>query len=745
MPTVEAQQPATSPEAPAAMPSVEEQDKFELDKALQSLNLAETIRKRDERKGTSLLEEIGDRVCEDFDTDDASRENWLKRNKEWMKLATQVVEKKMFPWEGAANVKYPLLTTAAIQFGSRAYPALIPSFDIVKAKVLGPDPDGKLTDVANTLSTHMSYQILYEMDGWEEDLDVLCFVLPIVGVVFKKTYYSEKEKKNVSELVSAKDLVVNYYTKSLKKAARYTHVLYYTANEIKECQNYGQFLEYDEPFGPGMGDDFGMTENATSGTQSVGAEDDDTPRKILEQYRRIDLDDDDYKEPYIVTVDYETRQVLRITPNFRSDGVEKKDDKVLCIKPCDWFTKFGFIPNPDGGFYDLGFGLLLGGINESVNTLTNQILDSGTINNMQAGFLAKGLRLTERDLKFKVGEWKVVNALGDDLRKSIVPLPSNPPSPVLFQLLGTLAQAGKELASVAEIFTGKMPGQNTPAATTMATIEQGLKVFTSIYKRIYRSMQQEFMKLYELNRLYMPSDQTIKFVMDVNGKSGSYSVSKFDYQGMKVKIMPAADPNMVSETQKLMKIQGLHELVQYGNINVKEMTRQALTFQGQENITELMTVPQAPPPVEIQIKQMELQDKAEDRKLEAFKVQSEHLKRQSEIALNIAKAKQAGDEQSAMILEAQLTREEAAMEMQMKVMDLMFKKQEHQMDMAHDQEKHQMDMKVKDSEARLNLATKSVMANQNIQHNEAKNEKSIELMGDKAKAKEKLSAKSRVE
>jgi chaperonin GroES len=309
-------------------------------------------------------------------------------------------------------------------------------------------------------------------------------------------------------------------------------------------------------------------------------------------------------------------------------------------------------------------------------------------------------------------------------------------------LLGTLAQAGKELASVAEIFTGKMPGQNTPASTTMATIEQGLKVFTSIYKRIYRSMQQEFMQLYELNQLYMPTE-TVRFVMDVNGKSGEYAVSRFDYQGMKVKILPAADPNMVSETQKLMKIQGMHELVQYGNVNVKEMTRQALTFQGQENITELMNVPQPPPPLEIQIKQMELQDKAEDRKLEAFKIQSEHLKRQSEITLNIAKAKQAGDEQGAMMLEAQLKREEAAMEMQMKVMDLMFEKQKHEMEMSHKQEEHSMDMHVKGTEATLNLAAKEAMAKQNIDHNQKKNEKSIELMGDKAKAKEKLSGKNK--
>lgn len=695
------------PQQPMApqQPDPEEQAKSELDKALQGLNLADTLRKKDKRKGTTRLADIGTQVIRDFETDDASREDWLDRNEEWMKLATQVVEKKTFPWEGAANVKFPLLSTAALQFSARAISSLIPSLDIVKAKVIGSDPDGALTDAANTLSTHMSYQLLYEMEDWEEDMDVLCFVLPIVGVMFKKTYYSELYGRNVSELVHAKDFVVNYYTKSLKKSPRYTHIQYFTPNELKERQLSGIFLEYDEDFGPGQGDDRSYSKNKTTGQDNQqGAEDDDTPRKILEQYRYIDLDDDGYKEPYIVTVDYETEQVLRITPNFRADGVQKNDKgAVTCITPCEWFTKFGFIPNPDGGFYDLGFGLLLGGINESVNTLTNQLLDSGTLNNLNAGFLAKGLRLGGKDLKFKAGEWKIVNAIGDDLRKSIMPLPANAPSPVLFQLLGTLAQAGKELASVAEIFTGKMPGQNTPAATTMATIEQGLKVFTSIYKRIYRSLQQEFTKLFDLNKLYMP-DATVRFVAETNGVTKNYKVSRFDYQdaGSGVKIIPSADPNMVSETQKLMKINGLHELAQYGHVNTQELTRQAMSYQGQENIKMLMNVPPPPPPLEIQIQQMKMQDADKDRQIEMMKVQSESRKRESEITLNLAKAKQLGDTEGAAMLEMQLEKEKATAEINAKWMDLLFQRQKHQDEMQMKRENHAIDMQTKQADAAIN-------------------------------------------
>lgn len=719
-----------------------EPDSFELDKALASANIAKQIRKKDERKNTHLLREIGEKVVTEYEIDETSREPWMKRNEEWMKLATQVVEKKTFPWDNAANVKYPLLSMAALQFSARAYGSLIPSFDIVKAKVIGSDVEGQLSEVANRLSTHMSYQLLYEMDGWEEDLDTLCFVLPIVGVVFKKTYYSETDKKNVSELVLAKDFVVNYGTKSLKKCPRYTHIQYFTANEIKERQNKGLFLKYDEDFGPGEGEDRSTTgDSSTTGIQPSGRDDEETPRKILEQYRYLDLDDDGYKEPYIVTVDYETRQVLRITPNFRIDGVERGDDGAIhCIRPVEWFTKFGFIPNPDGGFYDLGFGLLLGGINETVNTLTNQILDAGTITTLQAGFVAKGLRLGGQKIKFKPGEWIPVNVIGDDLRKGIMPLPTTPPSPVLMELLGVLAQSGKELASVAEIFTGKMPGQNTPAATTMATIEQGLKVFTSIYKRIYRAMQQEFQKLFELNKLYMPNE-TVRFVAEVNGESSEYEVSKFDYQDTKVKIIPAADPNMVSETQKMLKIAELKELAQFGTINVQEMTKQALILSGQENIQGLMTLPPPQPPLEVTLLQMELEDKAKDREIVMMKEMSESQKRQSEIVLNLAKAKQLGDEQGAMMLEAQLRREEAQMDIQMKYIEMMFKKKEHEMDMQMKQEEHSIDREVKLTQAATDMKVSQAIGQQKIKQGEEMGKHKIEQAKKMAAAKPKSEGK----
>lgn len=706
-----------------------------LDRALSFANLAKDLYKKDKDK----LNMIGSDVVEGYLNDDMSRADWLKRNEDYMKLATQVMEKKTFPWDGAANVKFPLLTTAALQFASRAYASLVPSFDVVKAKVIGQDQDGQMTDLANKLSTHMSYQIMYEMDDWEEDMDKLCFVLPIVGTMFKKVYYSEAKKAICSELLSPKDIVVNYYTKKLDKASRITEVQWFTANEVKERQNREEWIEWEQDFSPGRGEqESGLTKNKITGLEAPSP-DDETPRKFLVQYCRIDLDDDGYREPYIVTVDEETKKVVRIVANFYSDDVEYKDEskkEVTCIEQAEWFVKFDFLPNPDGGFYGIGFGILLGGINDVINTTTNQLLDAGALSILNGGFIGRGLRDNkQKEMKFRLGEWKWVNNPGKDLKENIFPLPVREPSSTLFNLLGTLVQSGKEVASVAEIFTGKMPGQNTPAATTMATVEQGLKVFTSIYKRIYRAMGKEFCLVFELLKKYAPTD-IVSIVGEMDGESKSYNVSRFDYQqaNKQVHIIPAADPNMVSETQKLLKIQGLYELAQFGTINKQEMTRQALVFQGQENITELMKLPPPAPPIEIQSLQMTFADKDKDRQLEMMKLQSESRKRESEITLNIAKAKQLGDEQGAAMLEIQLEKEKATMDMNAKWMDLLFKREEHQMTMKHEQEKHKLDLQATQAETRLNLATTAAIAGQDIQANQQKNQVQISGMEQKTNA-----------
>lgn len=536
---------------------------------IESVNIAEKLSQEE-------LTKLGEACSEGFEFDLRSREKWEQNLDDWTKLATQVKEEKSWPWRGASNVKYPLLSTAAMQFNARAYPSLVPSTgDIVKCEVIGSDLDGQKLEQSKRVSTFMSYQLIYDMDGWEEDMDKLLIMLPIVGTLFKKTYYSKLKNKNISELILPKNIVVNYWAKNLQDADRVSEIINMNKRQIKERQLGGTYLDID------LGD---PVNNTPLMQNNVYAQDNTLPYQIIEQHTFYDLDGDGYDEPYVVIFERATRKVLRVAARFEKEGVELNDEgKIKRIVPFQYYTKFSFIPNPDGGFYDIGFGLLLSPINESVNTLINQLIDAGTLNNLQGGFLGKGLKLKMGEQQWKPGEWKTMQSNAEDLRKQILPLPTKEPSNVLFELMGTLVTSGKELASVAEIFTGKMPGQNTPATTTMATVEQGMKVFTAVYKRIYRSLKEEYKKLFKLNKVYFDPEK-YQQVLD-------NQIGQDDFDEKSYNICPSADPSTPTQTEKLLKAQGLVELTMAfpGILDPVQVISRNLEAQEQPSWQQLFT------------------------------------------------------------------------------------------------------------------------------------------------------------
>ena len=582
---------------------------MELNKALDSINIADSLDK-------DQLIKIGNQVVSGYETDCDSRKPWEEDLKNWTDLALQVTSTKTFPWPNAANIKYPLLATAAMQFAARAYPTLIPSNGkLVKCRVIGSDMDGQKTARANRISTHMSYQLLDEMDGWEEDMDKLLISLPIAGTCFKKTYWDSAKQKNCSKLVLPKTLVVNYYCRNLDDAERITEIIHLTKRKIKERQNQKVYLDVD--LGDPSADSLDPTTSVNGAFQRTANDDETTPYVILEQHTYLDLDEDGYSEPYIITVEEASKKVLRIVPRFDYDGVVVGENgKIVSIEAIQYYTKYGFIPNPDGGFYDIGFGRLLGPLNNSANTIINQLVDAGSLSNLQAGFIGKGLRIKMGESRFQPGEWKAVNAVGDDLKKQIFPLPVREPSQVLFNLLDLLLKSGKELASVAEIFVGKMPGQNTPATTTMATIEQGMKVFTAVYKRVYRSLTSEFRKIYKLNRTYMNPEEYID-VLDIE-------VPQSDYQGSENDIIPGADPTAVSSQEKQAKVQALMQLLQLGTIDPMAVTQLYLEAHEIAEPQKYMKQPSPPPP---------------DPKMEAIKAKAQVDQQKAQMAMQVAEHK----------------------------------------------------------------------------------------------------------
>jgi len=659
---------------------------MELNKALDSINIADSLDK-------DQLIKIGNQVVSGYETDCDSRKPWEEDLKNWTDLALQVTTQKTFPWPNAANIKYPLLATAAMQFAARAYPTLIPSNGkLVKCRVIGSDMDGQKTARANRISTHMSYQLLDEMDGWEEDMDKLLISLPIAGTCFKKTYWDSAKQKNCSKLVLPKTLVVNYYCRNLDDAERITEILHLTKRKIKERQNQGIYLEVD--IGDPSADSLDPTTSVNGAFQRTANDDETTPYVILEQHTYLDLDEDGYSEPYIITVEEASKKVLRIVPRFDSDGVAVGENgKIVSIEAIQYYTKYGFIPNPDGGFYDIGFGRLLGPLNNSANTIINQLVDAGSLSNLQAGFIGKGLRIKMGESRFQPGEWKAVNAVGDDLKKQIFPLPVREPSQVLFNLLDLLLKSGKELASVAEIFVGKMPGQNTPATTTMATIEQGMKVFTAVYKRVYRALTSEFRKIYKLNRTYMNIEEYVS-VLDE-------PVPQSDYQGPVDDIIPGADPTAVSSQEKQQKVQALMQLLQLGTIDPMAVTQLYLEAHEIPEPQKYMRQPQPQP----------------DPKMEAIKAKAQVDQQKAQIDMQTAEHKM------------QLERATKEQEMQMKAAQLQQELQAKQMQAVLDAKLSQAEvgqkMQLQAQQTQMNMATQAATHQQQMQHQQEANKQSL--------------------
>ena len=678
------QMPQPQPQADIPHPDYQEPSQ-KLRGFIEEVNIAEKL-------DHETLKKIANECSEGFEMDLQSRKEWEMKIDEYTKLAQQIQEQKSYPWPKASNVKYPLLSTAAMQFAARAYPTLVPSDgQIVLGQVIGKDPDDSKQDQAERISTYMSYDIMHQMEGWEEGMDKLLIMLPIVGTMFKKTYWDSVKKKNCSDVLLPKSIVCNYWATSMKDAERISEIIPMTKRIVKQRQMSGIFLKKCDLGAPPS---IPFSEFRPQTQWMMPSNDDTTPYEIIEQHCYYDLDDDGYAEPYIVTFHRQTKKILRIAARYDETTMHFNEDGTLAsIEPIEYYTKFGFVPSPDGSFYDIGFGMLLGPLNESVNTLINQLIDAGTLNNLQSGFIGKGLRLRMGDMRFMPGQWTAVNAVGDDLKKQIFPLPTKEPSPVLFQLMGTLITSGKELASVAEIFTGKMPGQNTPATTTMATVEQGMKVFTAIYKRIYRALQEEFYKLFCLNSTYL-DPQTYSAII-------GEPIGPQDFDETTYRVIPAADPNAVSAQEKLQKAEGLLQLLPLGVLDPVAVVTRVLQAQEVPNYEKLFNqavqqtgqMPPPPPDPKVQELQMKQQAQQQDAQLKLTMGQQQMELESRDKQQQMAMAQQEHQQKMQMMAnEAQMKAAAQAHQVQAQIqgenMKMQHEQQMHQQTMAHTEQDH---------------------------------------------------------
>lgn len=593
----------------------------------------------------NVLEEMGVDVCTNFDKDKQSRQEWEERSEEAMKLALQIAEEKTFPWPGAANVKYPLITLASIQFASRV--ELFSGNDVVRCKVVGYDSDGLKADRAVRLERHMTYQLVDQMSTWDEDNDTMMHALPIIGTMFRKTFYDPAVRHPESQLIWPTELVFDYWARNVTDCARKTHVLYLYPHKIEENMRRGLYRRIDlgeEVAGFDQGaitivsqkaDSVSLFEGRESYQDKMGA------RCVLEQHVMIDLDDDGYAEPYCITVDFSTQEVLRITPRFDEDSIEYTDNgkTIVAITPIEYFSQYIFIPDPNGGSLGVGFGNLQGPINEVLNSSINQLIDAGTQSLLGGGFIGSGMKMKAGSIELDPGEWKMVQSTGTDIKNNIVPLPQTSPSQVLFNLLGMLLEGGEKIGSITDALTGDNPPTNQPATTTLSVIEQGLAVFKKINKRLYKAYKKEFGLLFDLNKRTLP-DQEYFSVLDLPvtqmqrlisqsqqmaKQSGMLAVLRSDYQVEKATVVPAADPSIMTKAERMVKAESLLQsapVLGWPMEEVKKRYVEAMEFTNPEALLK----PPPPPPPDPKIE------------LEVQKLQFEKQKFQAEMQRNLMQA-----------------------------------------------------------------------------------------------------------
>jgi chaperonin GroES len=546
------------------------------------------------------LVEIATCVWDEYKIDKDSRAD---KELEW-DAASQAFdskrEPKSYPFANASNVKFPLLLTAAIQFQSRAMPAVIHDGKVAKGKPGGDDKDGQKAAKANRVGNYMNYQLLDKSDSWADETDKGLLQLPIYGDFIKKIF-RDPVKGNRSELVSIRDFVVNAAYPSLDLAPRYTHRFDLYPNQIEERKRDGRYLKVELINGPST-----KSENEKETESRVDAQEDKSrPHEFLEQYRLIDLDDDGYEEPYIVTLHSPSRKVVRIVTRYDAKDIvlNREGTEVISIGKRPDFIRYPFIPDPDGGFYSIGFGRLLNDPVAAINTLINQIIDAGNLASAGGGFIGKEFRLKAGTLVQTPGKWQQVTFSGDDIRKSMVPMTHPGPSAVLFEMLGFLIDMAEKITSIqSDALGGETGGVNQTATTTLALIEQGLKVFTGIVGRVLRALDAELKALYNLNGRYMAEDQPEYFTF---GDSDQY-VMKADFDAKSCDIRPVADASVITDMQKMARAQVIMELAKESPfIDQLEAHKRFLESQGIP-IEGLLKVPDPPPQEQVEAMRAEL-------------------------------------------------------------------------------------------------------------------------------------------
>ena len=533
----------------------------------------------------SLASDLQAKVKEDLE----SRADWEEAIAKGLNLLGINYEDRNNPFLGASGVTHPLLSEATTQFQAQAYKEMLPSGGPVKTQVLGV-PTKQTEDQAQRIKDYMNYQITEVMEEYDQDTDQMLFYLPLTGSTFKKVYFDPTKQRAVSKFVPAEDLIVPYSASDIRTAERVTHMVRMSYNEIRKLQVAGVYKDV-ELSSADTGEDEGTIQETTNELQGLYPNYSDDSYTLLEIH--VDLDLEGFEDmdmqgqpsgimlPYIVTIDQNSGEVLSVVRNYREQDTLKRKRQ--------YFVHFKFLPG--FGFY--GFGLLhtIGGLSRAATSILRQLIDAGTLSNLPAGFKARGVRIRNDDDPLNPGEFRDIDVPGGDLKNSIIPLPYKEPSGTLAQLLGVIVDSGRRFAQVADAKISDVNSQ-APVGTTVALIEQGSKIISSIHKRLHYGQKQEFRMLAEIF-----SENPIPYPYFV-GNVGP-EVMQTDFDG-RVDVLPVSDPSIFSMAQRLSLAQTQLQLAQAAPQlhNQYEAYRRMYDALDVKNIDGILPPPQPPAPVD---------------------------------------------------------------------------------------------------------------------------------------------------
>ena len=469
-----------------------------------------------------------------------SRKDWERSYREGLDLLGFKYDNRTEPFQGASGATHPVLAEAVTQFQALAYKELLPANGPVRTQILGiqtPEKEQQATRVKD----FMNYQIMEKMGEYEPEFDQMLFYLPLAGSSFKKVYYDEVEGKAVSKFVPADDLIVPYTATSLEDAEAVMHRIRISENELRKQQVAGFYRDIELKPSYDNLTDVEKKELELEGTTKSGKDED--VFTLLECHVNLDLEgfeDVDangeptgIKLPYIVTIEEGSRQVLSVKRNYEIGDPRK--NKI------QYFVHFKFLPGL--GFYGFGLIHMIGGLSRTATAALRQLLDAGTLSNLPAGFKQRGIRIRDDAQSIQPGEFRDVDAPGGNIRDAFMTLPFKEPSQTLLNLLGVVVQAGQRFASIADMQVGD-GNQQAAVGTTVALLERGSRTMSAIHKRIYAALKNEFRLMARVFKLYLPAE----YPYDVVG--GQRMIKQTDFDD-RVDILPVADPNIFSQTQRI--------------------------------------------------------------------------------------------------------------------------------------------------------------------------------------------------